>query len=108
MWNRIHLVTVLRTWIRIRILLLNKVMQICDHWSTDSGLHFKPLRHNSNNAWYYFSLLLFQMIVYPPNSSPPPLGKLSDFLVCMSIVHTFTGGPFSVERDIKPDNEDPG
>jgi hypothetical protein len=48
------------------------------------------------------------MIVYPHNSpiSTPP-GKLSDFFVGMSIVHTFTG-PFSVKRDIKPDNEDPG
>jgi hypothetical protein len=30
---------------RVRILLLIKVMRICDHWSKDpSGLHFEPLK----------------------------------------------------------------
>jgi hypothetical protein len=38
---RIQLFTTMR--IRIRILLLIKVMGICDHWSIDtSGLHFEP------------------------------------------------------------------
>ncbi len=59
------------TSMRIRILLLIKVMEICDHWSVDRpGLHFEPPSLNFEPPGFYYKPL--KILNFEFNADPDP------------------------------------
>jgi hypothetical protein len=77
MWIRVRIK--LFTLMRIRILLLNKVMQICDHWSPGTlGLHFEPPALHCERPRLHFEPLKLLNDYF--NADPDPVFHLMQIL----------------------------
>ncbi len=87
MQTRIQPFTLMR--IRIQILLIIKVMWICDHWSIDhSGLHFEPPGLHCKRQWLYFKSI---KLLY--SNADPIQAQLQKMMLIHADLDTNLWGP---------------